>query len=68
MIVNLALLPDKEQKKIRIAKYTKIYHLLKKLNFNPDTVIVLRNNSPVPIDERLTENDRIEILRVVSGG
>ena len=41
--------------------------LLLALRINPEIVIVFRNGTPVPLDEKLTPDD-IEILRVVTGG
>jgi sulfur carrier protein len=41
--------------------------LLESLHINPEIVIVFRSGVPVPLDEKLTEDD-IEILRVVTGG
>ena len=42
--------------------------LLKKLNINPVTVIVTRNNELILEDEKLNNNDEIKILSVISGG
>ena len=42
--------------------------LLKKLNINPVTVIVSRNDELVLEDEKLNDNDEIRILSVISGG
>jgi len=41
--------------------------LLESLHINPEIVIVFRNGTPVPLDERLTRDD-IDIMRVVTGG
>jgi sulfur carrier protein len=37
------------------------------LKINPETVIVMVDNLPVPVDE-IVSADYLEILRVVSGG
>ncbi len=42
--------------------------LLKKINMNPVTVIVSRNNELILEDEKLNNNDEIKILSVISGG
>lgn len=42
--------------------------LFKKLNINPVTVIVSRNNELILEDEKLKNNDEIKILSVISGG
>ncbi|MCX9013495.1 MAG: MoaD/ThiS family protein [Candidatus Methanoperedens sp.] len=41
--------------------------LLGSMGINPEIVLVFRNGSPVPLDEKVTPDD-VEILRVVSGG
>lgn len=42
--------------------------LLKIIGLTPDEVIVIRENSPIPIDEKLKDKDEIKIIRVASGG
>ena len=42
--------------------------LLKKMNINPVTVIVSRNNELILEEEKLNNNDNIKILSVISGG
>ncbi len=41
--------------------------LLEKLGVNPETVIIVRENEPVPIDS-VAESGEIKVLRVISGG
>ena len=45
-----------------------VMDLLKKLDINPVTVIVSRNNELILEDEKLNDNDEIKILSVISGG
>ncbi len=42
--------------------------LLKELGILPETVLVARNGEIVPESEALAGGDRIELLRVISGG
>lgn len=42
--------------------------LLVKLNINPVTVIVIKNDTLVTLDEKLAAKDNVRILEVVSGG
>lgn len=42
--------------------------LLKKLNINPVTVLIVKNGTLVTEDSKLTEKDKVKILSVVSGG
>ena len=41
---------------------------LKKLNINPTTVIVIKNNELVTLDSKLSSKDKIRIIPVISGG
>ena len=34
----------------------------------PDEVIIVRENTPIPVDEILNNNDEIRIINVASGG
>ena len=45
-----------------------VMDLLKKLDINPVTVIVSRNNELILEDEKLNDNDELRILSVISGG
>jgi sulfur carrier protein ThiS len=42
--------------------------VLEKLNLYPDGHLVLRDRTPIPIDEELKDGDRIKIIKVASGG
>jgi sulfur carrier protein ThiS len=42
--------------------------LLKKLNINPETVLIAKNNELITEDESLSDKDEIKILSVISGG
>ena len=66
--VKIELYRTKEKKEFEVKKGLMISDLLKKINLKPDTIIVMRNNMPVPIDEKLEENQDLKILQVSSGG
>jgi len=42
--------------------------LLKKLNINPEVVLVARNNELVTESDTLSKTDSVKILSVISGG
>lgn len=42
--------------------------LLKKVNFDPETVLVTRNKELLTEEERVKNTDEIKILSVISGG
>lgn len=50
------------------AKAPSVLALLKKLNINPVTVLVVKNGTLVTEDSKLSDKDEIKILSVVSGG
>ncbi|HSG05966.1 MAG TPA: MoaD/ThiS family protein [Nitrospiria bacterium] len=45
-----------------------VRQLLRKLDLIPEAVLVIRNNELVTEDEKLREDDLIEIRSVISGG
>jgi len=46
----------------------RVSKLLEHLGINPETVLVIRNDTLVTHDERLDEPDVVEIRPVISGG
>jgi len=42
--------------------------LLRKLKLNPEVVVLVKNASPITLDEKLNDTDRIDILSVGSAG
>jgi len=55
-------------KEIEINNGLLISDLLKKINLNTNKTIVLRNNTPIPIDEKIIEGEILTIIEVSSGG
>lgn len=45
-----------------------ISSLLKKLNINPEVVLISKNSELVTMRSKLKENDEIRLLSVISGG
>ena len=56
----------KEKKDLRFSGT--VSSLLKKLKINPVAVIVTRNNEVITSDQLISDNDRVKILSVISGG
>ena len=69
-MINVGVFIDRENKNtmLELNNNTSVIDLLKKLNINPVTVIVSRNNELILEDEKLNDNDEIKILSVISGG
>ncbi len=58
---------EREDKEVKI-KARNVKELLKKLNINPITVLVAKNNELVTEDVKLSEKDEVKIISVISGG
>ena len=56
------------RRELEMAGPVRVSKLLESLGINPETVLVIRNNTLVTHDERLEEPDTIEIRPVISGG
>ena len=61
------ILPGGATKRFNISAKAKYEDMLIDLNLNPESVIVLKNGVPVPLDE-VVEAGELRVLKVVSGG
>ncbi len=59
---------EKENKNLKQDFKGSVIELLKLLNINQETVLVIKNNEVVTEDELLKNSDNIKILSVISGG
>jgi sulfur carrier protein ThiS len=66
--ISVKISREKEKKEIDLKEGSAVIDLLKKLNLKPDTLIVLNNNIPIPIDEVLEDKQNLSIILVSSGG
>ena len=69
-MINVNIFIDRENKntKLELNNNSIVADLLNKLNINPVSVIISRNNELILEDEKLNNNDEIKILSVISGG
>ncbi len=58
---------EKTNEYVEIEAFT-VKELLQKLNINPTTVIVTKNNELVTDNEQIDKKDDIKLLSVISGG
>lgn len=58
---------ERENKTVEV-KELNVKEILKKLNINSTTVIVAKNNELITEDAKLSQDDKIKILPVISGG
>lgn len=59
---------EKENREIEDDFSGSARELLSKLNINPETVLIVKNNELITEDDEISDNDNIKILSVVSGG
>ena len=68
MKITVTMVPSKTNKEIKIPKGSTVTDLLEKMQLKPDTVIVLRENTPIPIDDILNNDQQLQVIQVASGG
>ncbi len=68
MRIIVKIFPDNLTKKIILSSGSRVNDLLKKINLRPDDIIVLKGNTPIPVDDILYEEQELSILKVASGG
>lgn len=49
-------------------KTSSIKEIMLKLNINPTTIVIVKNNELVTEDSKITEKDDLKFLSVISGG
>ena len=68
MKISFTLLPEQLIKTVEVTKGTPIIEILRKLKLHPDALIIMRNNTPIPIDEKVVKDEKLSVLKVASGG
>jgi|TARA_Y100000310_G_C20547612_1_gene746380 sulfur carrier protein ThiS len=68
--MNIKVFYDRENKEktIELDENISVKGLLKKMDINPVTVIVSKNNNIILEDEKLDDKDDVKIISVISGG
>jgi sulfur carrier protein ThiS len=66
--ISVKLSREKEVKEVNLEEGSLVLDLLKKLKLKPDTIIVLKNNLPIPVDDQLKDKQILSIIMVSSGG
>tara|TARA_Y100000034_G_C6516505_1_gene222121 strand:+ start:289 stop:489 length:201 start_codon:yes stop_codon:yes gene_type:complete len=64
---KLKVFVERENKNLEV-EANSMKDLFSKVNVNPETVIISKNNELVVDDVELRENDEIKLLSVISGG
>lgn len=58
---------EKENKTVNL-QAENANEVLNKLNINPETVLLARNNELILLETKLNNNDELKLLSVISGG
>jgi sulfur carrier protein ThiS len=66
--ISITILPKNISQNVEIKSGETMAELIKKLNFLPDNIIILRDNTPVPVDDVITDDKELTIIEVASGG
>tara|TARA_Y100000310_G_scaffold341089_1_gene439062 strand:- start:5453 stop:5662 length:210 start_codon:yes stop_codon:yes gene_type:complete len=59
---------EKKEKTVEVDEDMSVKDLLSKININPVTVIVSRENNIITEDEKVNDKDKIKLISVISGG
>jgi sulfur carrier protein ThiS len=68
MKIKVKILPRNMLQEVDIANGSTVSDLLRKINLKPGAFVVLKNNSPIPVDYVLIDDQELCILQVISGG
>ena len=68
MKIKVKIPRKNEIKEIQLKDGSTVEDALSKLQIKPDTVIVMSNKTPVPIDDILKNEQELTIIQVFSGG
>lgn len=68
MLNNMEIHIESTEEKKNIKFKGSAADLLKKLEINPETVVVIKNNTMITNEEILDNQDEVHILSIISGG
>ena len=68
MKIRVKLIPQNISQEIEIMKGSTIIDLLRTIHRRPDSVIVLKNKTPLPVDDVIPDDQELTIIQVASGG
>jgi sulfur carrier protein ThiS len=67
-IMHITVIQGREEQAIDVQEGSTPLDIIRQLALAPDAFLVLRERSPIPVDEVLTDGDSIRLIRVASGG
>ena len=68
MQINVFFDRENKEKTIELDINSSVKDLLTKMNVNPVTVIVSRDDNIITEDEKVNDSDKIRLISVISGG
>ena len=68
MQINVFFDRENKEKIIELDINSSVKDLLTKMNVNPVTVIVSRDDNIITEDEKVNDSDKIRLISVISGG
>jgi len=68
MRITVKILPGNTTKSIDLKPGAKVLDVLKEFQLKPDTIIAVRNNTPIPVDDVIKDGQELKIIKVASGG
>ena len=57
-----------KENKTKEANSLVVTEILKELNINPETVLIVKNNELLNLEDKLDKKDNIKLLSIISGG
>ena len=68
--MKISVQNERDSNNTKIIDFTgkTVLELLHQLNINKEAVLVIRNEEVITEDEELQDNDKLELLSVISGG
>ena len=68
MKIKVKLIPQNSSQEVTLKKGSTVTDLLRTIHRRPDGVIVLKNKTPLPVDDVLNDDQELSIVQVASGG
>ena len=68
MQINVFFDRENKEKTIEVDNNSSVKDLLTKMDINPVTVIVSRENNIILEDDKINDKDKIKLISVISGG
>ena len=68
MKIRVKLIPQNTIQEVDVKKGSTVIDLLRTIHRRPDSVIVLKNKTPLPVDDVIPDDQELSIIQVASGG